>query len=392
MLRAVRALILLLPGLALVGFLAGMTAPAHGQDATGAAPASPPPDQVPREDVAVETLVTGLEHPWGLAFLPDGSMLVTERPGRLRVVRDGSLAPQPVAGVPPVYAAGQGGLLDVVLHPDFADNQLIYLAYAHGTRGAATTRVARARFGDATLTGLQVVFEAVPLRATAAHFGARLAFLPDGTFVIGLGDGFNYRESAQRLDDHLGTVVRLNADGTVPADNPFVDRAGALAEIFSYGHRNIQGVAFDPVTATMVTHEHGPRGGDEINYLEAAGNYGWPLATYGIDYSGAIVSPYQGHPGTLQPALHWTPSIAPSGLAVYDGALFPDWQGDLLVGALAGQHLRRVIRDSDGAITGETALLTELAARIRDVRIGPDGAIYVLTDAPDGALLRLTPR
>lgn len=339
----------------------------------------------------VETVAEGLEFPWALAFLPDGTILVTERPGRLRAIRDGQLDPQPVAGVPEVYAARQGGLMDVVLHPDFSDNRLVYLTYAHGDSAANATRVARARLDGGALSNLEVVFTATPTKDTAAHYGARIAFLPDGTFLLTVGDGFDYREQAQKLDSHLGKVLRLNADGSVPEDNPFVGRDGARPEIWSYGHRNQQAILFDAGSGRVYENEHGPRGGDEINIIERGKNYGWPIATYGIDYSGAIISPYTEYEGTEQPILHWTPSIAPADMTLYTGDLFPQWKGDLFVAALAAMQVRRVDLEN-GVVAGQEVLFDELGERIRDVTTAPDGSLYLTTDSAEGRVLRVVPR
>lgn len=338
----------------------------------------------------VETVAEGLSHPWSVAFLPDGAMLVTERDGRLREISpDGRLGP-PIEGVPPVRNARQGGLFDVVLAPDFAASRVIYLTYAHGTRAANATRAARARYVDGRLEDLEVIFEAAPLKQADAHFGGRMAFLPDGTLLLTVGEGYDYREQAQRLESHLGSVVRLNRDGSAPPDNPFVDTAGARPEIWTYGHRNPQGILVDPRDGTVWEHEHGPRGGDEINVLTPGENYGWPVATRGIDYNGARISPYESYEGMVDPALSWTPSIAPSGFTLYLGARFPQWTGDLFVSALAGRHVRRVDLE-DGEIVGEEVLFDELGERIRDVRAGPDGALYLLTDNPEGRVLRVVP-
>jgi glucose/arabinose dehydrogenase len=341
-------------------------------------------------DYQIETVTDGLSWPWSLSFLPDGRLLVTERGGRLRIIEDGRLLDEAVEGLPDVYARSQGGLFEALPHPDFASNGLIYLSYAQGTPEANTTRVARARLDGRTLFDLEVLFTAEPRKNTPVHYGGRMAWLPDRTLVIGLGDGFDFREAAQRRDNHLGSLVRIRDDGSVPDDNPFVGDDDALPEIWSYGHRNVQGLAWDAERAVLWQHEHGPRGGDEINRIEPGGNYGWPIATRGIDYSGAMISPYTERPGMIDPLLVWTPSIAPAGLAVYRGDAFVDWNGDLLLSALAARHLRRI--ELDGArVVEQHLLLDELGERLRDVRVGPDGLVYVLTDAADGRLLRLSP-
>lgn len=339
----------------------------------------------------IETFSEGLEHPWSLAFLPDGRILVTERVGRLRIVEaDGSLDPDPVAGLPEIFVAAQAGLMEVALDPDYLSNRWLYLSYAHGTTQANNTRLARARLVDDELRDFEVLFTAQPLKAGASHYGGRIAFLADKTLVLTLGDGFDWREEAQNPGNHLGKIVRLNRDGSVPADNPLVGQTGAAAEIYSLGHRNVQGIVFDAEAGRLYSHEHGPRGGDELNLIEAGNNYGWPLATFGIDYTGARVSPYTELPGLTQPLLHWTPSVAPASLTQYRGALFPDWQGDLFAATLAERSVRRV-RLHEGMLAGEEILFEELGERIRDVRAGPDGALYLLTDNADGRLLRVVP-
>lgn len=360
------------------------------------APPAPAPAKVVTSGYKVVEIAKGLDHPYSIAFLPDGAMLVTERAGRLRMIKDGKLVDAPIGGVPPVHVGSQAGLFDVVLHPKFAENNLIYLVYAHGTGKQNATRVARARLDGAMLQDLKVIFEAAPLKDTNSHYGGRMAFLADGTFALTVGDGFEYREKAQDLSAHLGKIVHLNDDGTVPQDNPFTAQKGARPEIWSRGHRNEQGLAFDGETGRLWEHEHGPQGGDELNIIEPGRNYGWPVITYGMDYSGAYVSPYTERPGMEQPVVYWTPSIAPSGLAIYRGDKFPAWNGDLFVGALAFKHLRRVDLDEAGNVAAQEELLTELGQRIRDVRTGPDGYIYVTTDYdakanPSGRVLRLEP-
>lgn len=342
--------------------------------------------------LAIETLAEGLVNPWSLAFLPDGSILVTERDGKLRVIRDGKLVETPVAGVPTAYVKSQGGFFDILLHPDFATNRTIFLSYAAGTPDKNATRVISATFDGAALSDIKTIFETRTKKNTPVHYGGRLALLPDRTLLITVGDGFDFREKAQDLSSGLGKTVRVNLDGSIPADNPFASKEGALPEIWSYGHRNEQGLAVDAATGTVWATEHGPMGGDELNIIEPGANYGWPIATYGLDYSGAQITPFTEYEGTRQPVKYWRPSIGPSGLAVIQGDLFAGWKGDLLVGALAKTALHRLDIEN-GAVVGEERYL--VGERVRDVREGPDGAIYVTTEdhdgAPVGKVLRLTP-
>ncbi len=363
-------------------FVAGA---AHAQQTKAPMPAT-------RVAVTVETVAKGLEHPWGLAFMPDGRMLVTERPGRLRIVsRDGAISP-PVAGVPPVAAVGQGGLLDVALDPAFQSNQRIYLTFAEPRRAGVTgTSVARARLvldgAGARLEDLQIIFRQMPAAGGGLHFGSRLAFARDGKLFVALGERYQ-RDEAQNMRAHFGKVIRIDTDGKVPADNPFADGKDALPEIWSTGHRNPQAAAIHPVTGKLWVVEHGPRGGDEINVAEKGKNYGWPVIGYGIDYSGAKIHEGTAKPGLEQPIYYWAPSIAPSGMAFYTGDLVPAWKGNLFVGALVGQHLARLVLDGE-KVVGEERLLADLGERIRDVRMGPDGALWVLTDHPQGRVLRV---
>ena len=342
------------------------------------------------QDYQIETIARGLEYPWSIAWLPDGTALVTERAGKLRLLRDGELVEATVSGVPDVYAASQGGLFEALPDPDFADNKFIYLSFAHGTPEANDTRVIRARLDGMRLVDHATLFTATPPKDTPVHYGGRMTFLPDDTLLIGLGDGFDFREQAQKLDNHFGKIVRINTDGSVPGDNPFVDTAGALPEIYSYGHRNVQGLLYDAETETIWQHEHGPRGGDEINVIRPGENYGWPMATHGIDYSGAIISPFETRPGMVDAQHLWTPSIAPSGMTQYDGELFSDWRGKLLVTALAAHHARVLTLDGSQIVDDEI-ILDELGERLRDIRTGPEGAVWVLTDSAPGQVLRLTP-
>jgi aldose sugar dehydrogenase len=373
---------------------ATITAPAIAEAAPEPVRRAPPPPEdarVMKTGYRVTEIAKELDHPWSMAFLPDGSMLVTERAGRLRLIKGGSLQPQSIAGVPDVHTGGQAGLFDIVLHPNFAQNSIVYLTYAAGTALANGTQVMRARFDGSTLRDSQVIFKATPLKDTDNHYGGRMAFLPDGTFVLTIGEGFEYREKAQDLTSDLGKLVRLNEDGSVPHDNPFLGQASVRPEIYTWGHRNPQGLVFDAQRGRLYETEHGPRGGDELNIIVAHRNYGWPVITYGMDYSGAYVSPYTERPGLEQPVIYWTPSIAPSGLTLYRGDKFPAWRGDLFVGALAFKHLRRVHLDESGEVVGQEELLNDLHWRIRDVRAAPDGYLYVCTDESDGRVLRLEP-
>ncbi len=339
----------------------------------------------------LETVAEGLDLPWALAFLPDGRMLVTEHAGALRLVDHTGLISAPIPGIPAAYVKSQGGLMDIALHPNYADNSWIYLTLAHGSAEANATRLVRGRLDGMHWVDNEVLFTARPTRDTPVHYGGRLAFLPDGTLLLSIGDGFDDREQAQRLDSHTGSIVRLNADGSIPQNNPFVGRNNALPEIFSYGHRNPQGIVFDRETGRIWSHEHGPRGGDELNLIERGVNYGWPIVTAGIDYSGARVSPYTTRSGMRDPILVWTPSIAPAGMAIYRGPVFPDWQDDLLIASLAERSLRRI--ELDGVnVRGQEVIELNLNERLRDVRVSPDGHIYLLTDSPEGRILRLEPK
>ncbi|MBO6783976.1 MAG: PQQ-dependent sugar dehydrogenase [Alphaproteobacteria bacterium] len=335
-------------------------------------------------------VVTGdLDRPWGLAFLPDGRMLVTEREGALRMITPGGGVTGPLAGVPEVFARGQGGLLDVVLHPDFAENSLVYLTYSRPGDDGATTALVRARLEGAALADVETIFVADNPASGGRHFGSRMAFGPDGKLYVSIGER-GEDDEAQNLSNHNGTVVRLNDDGTVPDDNPFVGRAGVPASTFSYGHRNPQGMTVHPTRGEVWVHEHGPRGGDEINLLKPGANYGWPVVTFGESYAGFPIGEGTSKPGMEPPLHHWTPSIAPSGMAFYTGDAFPQWRGDLLVGSLKFQYLARL--DMDGTrVLSEDRLLEDVFGRVRDVRQGPDGLIYLLTDESDGSLVRLQP-
>ncbi|MFL6975670.1 MAG: PQQ-dependent sugar dehydrogenase [Xanthobacteraceae bacterium] len=345
-------------------------------------------------NLQVETVTSGLSNPWGLAFLPDGRMLVTERPGRMRLVtRDGKLSP-PLGGVPKVFAQSQGGLHDVALDRDYAQNQTLYFCYAEPAGGGARTALARARLvdeGSPRLGEVKVIFRQEGPLSSGNHFGCRIAQTSDGNLFLTMGDHFTYRNEAQNLANHLGKIVRIRPDGSVPPDNPFVGRYGAKPEIWSYGHRNSQGAAINPASGKLWMHEHGPRGGDEINIPAAGKNYGWPVIGYGIDYSGAKIHESTHKAGMEQPIKYWVPSIAPSGMAFYTGDLFTSWRGNLFVGALAAHMLVRLELEGE-KVTKEERLLQDLRERIRDVRQGPDGALWLLTDSSSGRILRVTPK
>ncbi len=342
--------------------------------------------------LSVVTVAEGLQTPWGLAFLPDGRMLVTERPGRMRIVSADGLVSAPVEGLPNVHASGQGGLLDVVVSPDFEADRRVYFSYAEPTGRGARTAVARAVLdADAlTLSELEAVFAQRDDPSGRHHFGSRIVFARDGSLFVGLGDRFFHRDQAQTLDNHLGKVVRVMADGSIPDDNPFVGQARVLPEIWSYGHRNIQGAALHPETGVLWTHEHGPQGGDEVNIGVAGANYGWPVVTYGREYmTGARIGEATERDDVETPVVQWTPSIAPSGMAFYTADRIPEWQGNLFVGALRGQSLFRLVLDG-GRVVHQERMLTELNSRIRDVRQGPDGLLYLL-DESNGRILRIEP-
>ncbi len=330
------------------------------------------------ETFRVVRVADGLDHPWSIAFLPDGNALVSERPGSLLRLDTRTGARRTLSGAPRVAAVGNGGLLDVALHPEFAENRLVYLSYVAGRSGRYATSIARGRLTDSGLEAVEVLFTMNRPSGSRLHFGSRLAFGADGMLYASLG-ARGERHRAQDPADHAGTIIRLRDDGTAPPDNPFAGGEGA-AEVYSFGHRNPQGLAVHPVTGRLWSHEHGPRGGDEINVIEAGVNYGWPVITYGTFYSGAPIGTGTAAPGMAQPVLHWTPSIAPSGMTFYDGDRFPGWQGDLFAGALAGRHLRRVRLDGERAVAQEV-LLQDRVGRVRDVRQGPDGMLWLLEDA-----------
>ncbi len=333
-------------------------------------------------------ILEGLENPWSMAWLPDGAILITERPGRLRIIRNGVLDPTPITGVPEIFANGQGGLMEVSLHPNFAKNNLVYLSYSHGNQKANRTRVARAKFDGKALSNLEVIFEVSPTKPGTQHFGSRIVWLPDNTILVAIGDGGNpplqlngelIRKQAQKLNSHLGKIVRLNDDGSIPKDNPFVGAENANPAIWNYGHRNIQGLTFDSENKRVWSTEHGSKGGDEVNLEKAGKNYGWPVVTYSREYSGGEISQERSRPGMVDPKLVWTPSIAPSGLAFYNG--------DLFAGGLRSQDVRHIDLDEKGNVVSEKSI--DIGQRVRDIKVGPDDKLYVITDERNGQLIRL---
>lgn len=342
-----------------------------------------------KHEFRVVTLVRGLQNPWSLAFLPDGRALVTEREGRLRIIgKDWRLDPRPVEGLPEIVASGQGGLLDVVLHPQYEKNGWIYWSYNAPGAGGWGTAMARGKLQGGRMTDVQVLFSMEPKTRAGHHFGGRIVFDHKGFVYLTLGDRGDMPR-AQRMDDHAGSVIRLHDDGRVPADNPFVMQAGAKPEKFTLGNRNMQGAALNPRTGELWTHEHGPQGGDEINVMRAGRNYGWPVISYGVNYGiGTKIGEGTSKPGMEQPLLVWTPSIAPSGMAFYNGEAFPNWSGNLFVGALRDEMLVRLELEGDKVVRQER-LIKGVIGRIRDVRVGPDGLIYLLTDEREGVVVRL---
>lgn len=342
-------------------------------------------------DYQVET-VAELRHPWSMAFLPDGSALVTEREGRLRLIdAAGHLQQAPIAGLPEIWVKEQAGLFEIKLSPDFEHSRQVYFTYACGSPRAHTTCLGRARYSGQALEDTEELFRATANRDSSVHFGGRLLFLADDTLILTLGDAFDLREEAQKPENHLGSAVRLNLDGSVPDDNPFIGKTDVLPQTYAYGLRNVQGIVYDEANARIVAVDHGPRGGDKLLVLEAGNNYGWPLITEGIDYSFARITPYNALPGLAEALLIWTPSISPGGLALYDGDVFPQWRGDFMVPALAGMKVQRV-RVRGDAVVEQEPLFEELGLRFRQVYTGPDGALYLLTDEEGGAVLRVSAR
>ncbi len=349
-----------------------------------------------RHNFNVEVIVEGLDHPWGMAFLPGGDLLITERSGSLRRVHEGKLVEQPISGLPDIQAIDQGGLLGIALHPQFASNRIVYLSYSGGSSGDYGTEVVRGTLDEMSLKDTQIIFKALPKQEGGYHFGSRLQFAADGTLLITLGDrgarpSQGRSQTAQQLSTHSGSLIRVNDDGSVPADNPFVNQGGVRPEIYSYGHRNMQGIAIHPQSQSIWTHEHGPQGGDEINIHSPGANYGWPVITYGVNYViGTSIGTGTHQAGMEQPIYKWDPSIAPSGMLFYTADRFPQWQGNLFVGSLKFGLLLRLNLDGD-RVTSEERLLNNRFGRIRDVIQGPDGNIWLLTDDNDGKLLRISP-
>jgi aldose sugar dehydrogenase len=340
----------------------------------------------------VQTFASGLVHPWALAFLPDGKLLVTERPGRMRIVSaEGQLWP-PLKNVPDVWASSQGGLLDVIIDRSFPENRTIFFCYSERTGGGGRTAIARAKLNEASgrLDETKVIFRQEGPLSSGNHYGCRIVQAADGNLFVTLGEHYSYRDEAQKLANHLGKLIRITPDGAAPSDNPFVGRDGAKPEIWSYGHRNPQGLTINPANGELWEVEHGPRGGDEVNFIDKGKNYGWPVIGFGVDYSGAKIHDATSKDGMEQPAKYWVPSISPSGATFYNGKLFPTWNGSLFAGALSGRMLVRLTVNSH-AVTGEERLLQNLHERIRDVRQGPDGALWLVTDNSAGRILRVTP-
>lgn len=342
----------------------------------------------------LERVAEGLEFPWSMAFLPNGDMLVTEREGRLRIIQDGVLAPAPISGGPEAYVANQGGYLGLALDPAFEQNRLVYLAYAKGDDEANHTSVIRGHLSEdgMNLTEVETILDANAVKARGVHFGGRLAFLPDGSLLVTLGDGFMHMDDAQSLENHFGKIVRIMPDGSAPDDNPFIGQDGAAPEIYSLGHRNVQGIVYDPETGTLYAHEHGPKGGDELNIITPGANYGWPEITYGVNYDGTIITNRTRKEGLAQPVEKWVPSIAPSGMTLYTADNYPGWTGDLFIGAMNGPKGRKLVRIDleNGEIVGQEDLLSDEGLGFRDVIQGPDGYLYLATADLDGAVYRLT--
>ena len=359
--------------------LAGFSLPSVAEKSTKLAP-----------NYELVTLTDALVTPWSLAFLPSGEIIIAEKRGTLRLF-DGKTLSAPLVGVPKAFVRSQGGFQDIALHPDYDKNGWIYLSFAWGEKDANGTRLVRGRLKDGAFVDQEVLFTAEPLKNTPVHYGARFAFLPDQTLVMAVGDGFDFRESAQKTDSLLGKIVRLNDDGSIPKNNPFVGQQSYHPAIYSLGHRNPQGMVYDPVRGLLFSNEHGPQGGDEINIIEPGKNYGWPIITYGRDYSGASITPFTEYEGMEQPLVNWTPSIAPSSLAVYNADLFPAFKGDLMASTLKAKEVRWVQMQGEKPVA-QVSLFKELNSRIRAVYVGPEGALYLLTDGDKGRLIKVLPQ
>ena len=336
----------------------------------------------------IETLVEDLEYPHGIAFLPNGDLLITEKPGRLRVISGNVLQPKPVSGVPKVHFDHYSGLLDIALHPRFSENRLVYLSLIQRAGKLSTLHIVRGRYEDGRLSDVINIFTVEQVKKNAIFFGARMAFLPDDSLLFTVGDGYDTREEAQNLNNELGKIIRLKDDGGIPENNPFVGKSNIKRAIWSYGHRNVLGIMYDSVTETVYAHDNGPWGGDELNIIESGKNYGWPFASYGKDYSGALVTPFKVYPNTEEPILQWTPSLAPSGITQCRNCQWDDWEGDLFIGMLAGRQVRR-IRLQDNVVVEQEVLFANLNERIRDLRFSPAGELYLLTDGDKGRLLKV---
>jgi aldose sugar dehydrogenase len=400
--RRISTALIVLTGFAVAAILVAQTPQGTAGRGAAAPPAffpRVPPKPFPTAPQTIETLhqkisvvpyVRGLETPWSIAFLPNGDMLVTEKPGRLRVVRGGVLQPQPISGTPQVVSGGQGGLLEVLPHPRFAENQWIYLTYSKAGDKGNTTALARGKLNGNALTEVKDIFVADAWSTQPVHFSGKLAWSRDGLLFMTVGERFVERDRAQRLNDHAGKILRLTQDGAPAASNPFMGRQDAKPEIFTYGNRNMQGLAIHPDTGQLWETEHGPQGGDELNLIQAGRNYGWPVITFGREYTGEVISPQPAREGMEQPVIFWAPSIGLSGMAFYTGDRLPGWKGNLFLGGLAGMYLQRVVFNERG-VWGRESIIPDLRQRIRDVRQGPDGLIYLAVDAEQGGILRIEP-
>jgi len=338
----------------------------------------------------LETVADDLNYPWSIAFLPEGDYLVAMRSGEVRRISAQGVISPALEGLPDSYVLSQGGYFDITLDPNFANNQRIYLSFAYGTPEQNGTRIVSGRLNGDRVENVTPIFTVAPLKDTAVHYGGKMLFLLDGTLVMTTGDGFEYREAAQDIFNLMGKIIRINSDGSIPADNPYASNGLGNAAVWSYGHRNPQGLVLDKATGRLYSHEHGAKGGDELNLVKPDTNYGWPAVTKGVNYSGAYVSPLRSAPGIEEPLTYWDPSIGASGLAIYDGDAFPNWQGKLFIGALVDEEVR-MLTLSEGKVTDEQAMFSEIGARIRDVRTGPDGMLYLLTDSEQGKVIRVVP-